>query len=467
MSKLLHSIPLIAALRGYRWSDLRADSSAGLITAVMLVPQAMAYAMLAGLSPIVGVYASILPLVAYAVLGSSRELGVGPVAMVSLLAATAVGAIAQQGSADYLAAVILLAGMVGLFQLILGLARLGFLVRFLSDPVISGFTSAAAVIIGLSQLTHLLGVPLPRGQAVHRLLWDALLQVPDVNVPTVLVAVAGVTALLVLRAWMPRLPAGLLVIVAGTALTWGLGLDALGVAVVGQVPAGLPGFSVPKVDLGTVWMLAPSAVTIGLLGFLGSIAVAKSFAVRSGETVGPNRELVALGAANLASAAMGGLPVAGGFSRTAVNAEAGARTPVAGLLTASMVAFALVFLTPLFTFLPKALLASLIVVAVASLFERREALHLLRTKPTDGVLLVGTFAATLLAGFELGVLLGVAASLLVFIWRSAHPRVIRVLVSARPTPRALSVPAGPCRCPVAPPKGHSASSNSTPRSSSA
>lgn len=403
-----------------RREDLRADLVAGLTTAVMLIPQAMAYAMLAGLPPIVGLYASTVPLVVYALLGSSRQLAVGPVAMVSLLVATGVSTQAEPGSATYVGLAVALAAMVGALQLGLGLLRAGFLVNFLSHPVVSGFTSAAALVIGASQLGHLLGIGLERGP-VHTLLIQAISRLSEVQPVTVAIGAGSIVTLLALRRWAPRAPAALVVVLVGTLAVWGLDLHEHGVAIVGTVPAGLPSFALPPLDAQALRGLLPSAITIALVGFLESISIGKQIATHKGYEIDANQELRGLGLANLAGSVFGAYPVTGGFSRTAVNAQAGARTSMAGLFTAIVVALTLALLTPLFHFLPKAVLAAIIMVAVLGLVDLAEVRHLWHVERSELGLLLLTFGATLALGVEEGIATGVGASLVWHVARTTRP----------------------------------------------
>jgi sulfate permease, SulP family len=419
-------VPAWGWLRGYRRSDLRGDVSAGVTVAVMLVPQGMAYALLAGLPPVVGLYASTVPLLLYALFGSSRQLAVGPVAIVSLLTLSGVSAIAEGGTQEYVALAAVLALMTGVIQLLLGVLRAGFVVNFLSHAVVSGFTSAAAIVIGLSQLGQLLGVRLASDQSVPGLVMEAVQRVGEANPYTVLVGVASIIVLVVARRLVPRFPAALLVVAAATVATYGFGLHQRGVGIVGAVPGGVPSFALPALGTGTLLALLPVALTISFVGFMESIAVARSIAAREKYRVDANRELTGLGLANLGAAAFSGYPVTGGFSRSAVNYQAGARTGLATIITASLVVLTLVAFTPLFHYLPNAVLAAIVMVAVYGLIDVREAVHLFRLKPVDGWTLVLTFGATLLIGIEQGIFIGAAFSLLVFIWRSAYPHVAKL-----------------------------------------
>ena len=421
MNKAVPAIPIVGWLRNYERPDLGPDVVAGLTTAVMLVPQAMGYALLAGLPPIHGLYASVAPILLYAMLGTSRHLAVGPVAMDSILVASAVGAIATVGTENYVLIAAALGLMVGVVQAGLGFLRAGFLVNFLSRPVVAGFTAAAALIIAASQLGHLLGVGLPRTHHVHRVVWEAVRSFPDWSWPTLALGAASVAALVVSKKRWPRFPAALAVVVVATLVVWALGLSTRGVSIVGEVPAGLPGFHVPSVDTAILLDLVPAAATIALVSFMEAISVGRTFAQEYRYDIYPNRELIALGFANLAGGVTGGYPIAGGFSRTAVNVRAGARTQLAALITCAVVVLTLLFLTRAFFYLPKAALSAIIVAAVAGLIDIKGAREVYRIKRTDFYLLVLTFVATLSLGIQWGILVGIGASLLLFLVRTTRP----------------------------------------------
>ena len=420
MNKLKQYIPALQWMSNYKREDLRGDMSAGLTTAVMLVPQAMAYAMLAGLPPLVGLYASVVPLALYALFGSSKELAVGPVAMVSLLVASGVGALSPSGTEEYILLAVTLALMVGVIQLAMGIFKVGFLVNFLSHPVISGFTSAAALIIGFSQLKHLLGVNIPRGK-LHETIWSALQQLGAINGTTLLLGAVSVVALVALKRWRPSFPRALAVVVGSTVAVFALDLTSAGVKIVGNVPAGFPSPTLPSMSTSTLSALLPTALTISLVAFMESISVAKAFASRRRYEIEPNQELIGLGLANIAAGLFRGYPVTGGFSRTAVNASAGSRSGLASLITAGVVALTLLFLTPLFHYLPKATLAAIIMTAVFGLVDVKEVKHLWKVKRSDLSLLTLTFVATLAFGIEEGILTGVGASMLWFVVRTTYP----------------------------------------------
>lgn len=421
MRNLLHAW---SWLDGYRANDLKRDCAAGATVAVMLVPQAMAYALLAGLPPVAGLYAATFPLMAYALVGTSRQLAVGPVAMISLLAATACGRVAEPGSAAYIQAMALLALLAGAMQILLGWLRAGFLVNFVSHAVISGFTSAVAVVIALSQLKHLLGIELDGGTTAVNVAVRAVRRLPEAHAPTVVLGLGALGALAACRKKWPRFPGALLAVAAGAGLVAGLRLHERGVRTVGFVPRGLPAWDMPVASAQTVLALLPAALVIVFIGYMESNAVSQWIASREKYRVNPNRELLGLGLANLTAGLFSGYAVTGGFSRTAVNYQAGARSPLSSLVTAGLVLLALLALTPLFTLVPYAVLAAVIMVAVAGLFDVREAARLFRLKKADGWTLAVTFAVTLAAGIEEGLLAGIFVSLLLFVARSSRPRTV-------------------------------------------
>ena len=423
---LKRTVPAFEWLLGYRRDDLKGDLSAGLIVAIMLIPQGMAYAMLAGLPPVMGLYASTVPLLVYALFGSCRHLAVGPVAMVSLLVLAGLSPLADPGSEEYISLALLLSLMVGAIKLVLGIGRMGFLVNFLSPAVISGFTSAAAIVIGLSQLSHLLGIPSTGGHSFLHLLQGIGSRIGEVHFPTLAIGLAGVAVLLLSRQKAPHFPAPLAAVIIGSLLVQTLGLDLQGVKVVGHVPRGLPVFSIPAWEPEKLKHLLPIALTILFVSFMESIAVAKMIAAKEKYKVDSNQEFIGLGLANFVGSFFLSYPVTGGFSRTAVNYQVGARTGLASMIAAILVILVLLFLTPLFYFLPNAVLAAVVVAAVIGLVDVKEARHFFHLKRIDGWTLIATFAATLGLGSIQGILLGVVLSLLAFIRRSAYPQVVEL-----------------------------------------
>lgn len=416
-------LPILSWLPSYNKSSLVGDLSAGITVGIMLVPQGMAYAMLAGLPPIYGLYAATVPLLIYAILGTSRQLAVGPVAMVSLLVASGVGALAEHGTTEFVSLCLLLAMMVGLIQLIMGLGRLGFLVNFLSHPVIAGFTSAAALIIGFSQLKHLLGLDIPRAK-IHKIIVSVFENIGQVNVPTLLIGIGGIVTILSLKRVNKRLPSPLIVVVLGLAVVSFLGLDSKGVDLVREVPSGLPAFAIPVFSTDMIMSLLPIALTIALISYVESYAVAKAIQNKHKDyELDPNQELIGLGAANIFGSLFSAFPVTGGFSRSAVNDQAGAKTGIAAIISAALVVLALMFLTPYFYNLPKAVLAAIIMVAVFGLIDFKEAVHLWKTDRYDFLAFAITFLATLFVGIEQGILIGIAVSLAVILYKISYPHV--------------------------------------------
>ncbi|QXD16804.1 sulfate permease [Rhodocaloribacter litoris] len=410
-------------LPGYGREDLRGDLVAGLTVGVMLVPQGMAYALLAGLPPIYGLYASFVPLLIYPIFGTSRHLAFGPIAIDMLIVAAGLGLIVAPGSPRYVELAILLAAMVGTLQLLMGIARLGFLVNLLSRPVITGFTAAAALIIACSQLGNLLGVSLPSSQHLHTLLWAALRHLADWHMPTLGLGAGAVLVIVLLQRRLPAVPGPLVAVVLGTLLAWGLRLDRNGVEVVGAIPTGLPGFQVPSFDLTAARLLLPTAVTLALVQFMNVVSLGKVFAAKHRYTIRPNRELVALGLANLGGSFFRSPPVSGSFSRTAVGAHAGTRTALANAVAALVIALTLLFLTPLFFYLPIPIFAAIIMVAALGLIDVNELRFLFRAKRIDGYIAVLTFLATLFIGIQEGVLIGVGASVAAVMYRISRPNV--------------------------------------------
>lgn len=404
-------LPALRWLVGYRWRrDGPSDLIAGVTVAFMLVPQSMAYAALAGLPPEVGLYASVVPLLVYALLGTSRQLAVGPAAMDSLLVASSVGALAAGGSERYLLYAVLLAGMVGVVQVLLGVLRLGRVAKLLSYPVVAGFMSGAAILIALSQLPQLLGTPKLAGTRLHELMVSLGRHLGDVHVLTLALGATSVAILVWLKRRHRRLPGAMLVVAIATLSVWGLELEQRGVHVVGLVPPGLRGAAWPVFDAMDVVALAPASLAIALVAFTEAISVARVFADREGYAVDANQELVALGGANLAGFLFGAYPVTGGLGRSAVNAEAGAKTPMAGVITALLVAAALSFFTPLFTNLPRAALAAIVITAVAGLVDLRGLRRLWREDRGGALVFMITAIVTLEVGIVQGIAAGVVAA---------------------------------------------------------
>ena len=436
MKQLRSVFPILSWAPGYTRQEAQSDLVAALIVTIMLVPQSLAYAMLAGLPPQVGLYASILPLVAYALFGTSRALAVGPVAVVSLMTAAAVGQVAAPGTPDYLAAAITLAFLSGLILVVMSLLRLGFLANFLSHPVISGFISASGILIALSQLKHILGIK-AEGDTLPHLLMGLYEGLGAVNPITVAIGVLTTGFLFWARTHLKSVmmamglaarPADMVAkagpvaaIVLSILAVVGFGLVERGVKIVGEIPAGLPPFSMPSLDPSILQALLVPALLISLVGFVESVSVAQTLAAKRRQRIVPNQELTALGASNIASAVSGGFPVTGGFARSVVNFDAGAATPLAGAFTAIGILGATIFLTPLFRYLPQAVLAATIIVAVLSLVDLAAIRRTFAYSKSDFAAMATTILVVLLVGVEAGITAGVGLSLLLFLWRTSRP----------------------------------------------
>ena len=441
MPPISRYLPILDWGRRYDRDTFSDDLIAAIIVTIMLIPQSLAYALLAGMPPEAGLYASIAPILLYAVFGTSRALAVGPVAVVSLMTAAALGQIAEQGTMGYAAAALTLAGLSGVILLAMGLFRLGFLANFLSHPVIAGFITASGVIIAVGQLRHILGIG-GGGDTLIELIESLVTNLPQTNIYTVSLGVTataflfwvrrGFKPLLLRMGLRPRLAdiaakAGPVVaVVATTAVVWGFGLAEHGVAIVGDVPQSLPPLTLPDVSPSLIGQLFLPALFISVIGFVESISVAQTLAAKKRERVTPDQELIGLGAANLGAAFTGGFPVTGGFSRSVVNFDAGARTPAAGAYTAVGLAIAALALTPLIYFLPKAALAATIIVAVLSLVDFSVLRRSWAYSKTDFIAVASTILITLTAGVELGVSSGVAISVLLYLFKTSRPHIAEV-----------------------------------------
>lgn len=415
--------PITNWIKDYSKTWLSGDLSAGLTVGVMLIPQGMAYAMLAGLPPIYGLYASTIPLLIYAIFGTSRQLAVGPVAMVALLISSGVGSLVAVGSDEYIQLAILLALMVGLLQFFMGVFKLGFLVNFLSHPVIAGFTSAAALIIGFSQMKHLLGIQIPRGK-VHETILNIFENINEVNLPTISIGLGAIIILVLSKKINKKIPGPLVVVLLGMLTVTGLGLTEAGVKVIKDVPGGLPSFGIPQVEGSALIALLPIALTISFVGFMESIAVAKAIqAKHKNYEIVPNQELIGLGIANIIGSFFKGFPVTGGFSRTAVNDQAGAKTGLASIISALLIIITLLFLTEYFYYLPNAVLGAIIIVAVYGLIDFKEAKHLWAHDKKDFWVFSITAIGTLALGIEEGILIGVVLSLTMLIYKVSYPHI--------------------------------------------
>ncbi|WP_457939754.1 SulP family inorganic anion transporter [Mesorhizobium sp. 10J20-29] len=437
-SALTRYLPILEWGRRYDRSAFTGDVVAAVIVTIMLIPQSLAYALLAGMPPEAGIYASIVPILLYAIFGTSRALAVGPVAVVSLMTAAAVGNIANSGTADYATAALTLALLSGAILLALGLLRLGFLANFLSHPVIAGFITASGILIAASQLRHVLGIQ-GEGHTLIEIVVGLWAHMGQINLITVALGVSttaflfwvrkGLKPLLCRLGLGPRMAdlgaktGPVLAIVATTLVVWAIDLGARGVAIVGEVPQSLPPLTMPSLSPSLISQLLVPALLISIIGFVESISVAQTLAAKKRQRINPDQELIGLGAANMGAAFTGGFPVTGGFSRSVVNYDAGAETPAAGAYTAGGLALAALFLTPLIHYLPKATLAATIIVAVLSLVDFTIFKRAWVFSRTDFAAVTATILLTLVFGVEVGVTAGVVTSILVHLYKTSRPHI--------------------------------------------
>lgn len=420
--QLKKHIPILQWLPNYKRAWLKNDLFAGLTIGVILIPQGIAYAIIAGLPPIYGLYTALIPQLVYALLGTSRQLAVGPAAMDSLIVASGIGMLASMGSEHFIVLAILLAFMVGFFQVLFGVFHLGFIVNFLSKPVISGFTSGSAIIIGMNQLGNLLGIDLERSNQVHILLSELFHQFDAIHRPTVIMGVLSVFILMSLKKINKRIPGSLITVILGILFVYGLGLEGKGVSILGSVPKGLPSFTIPNFDLELMKELSGLALTLGLIGFMEAISIAKSIEVKHNSyRVEANKELIALGFGNMVGSFFQTYPATAGFARTAVNDQSGAKTPLSSLFAAIIIALSLLFLTPAFFFLPKAVLAAIIIVAAYGLLDFSMPKNLLSYNLRDLIILNSTLLITIFIGIKEGILFGIILSLVMLIYKSTKP----------------------------------------------
>jgi SulP family sulfate permease len=423
-SRLFPFLCWIGELR--KRTTLQADLIAGITVALVLVPQSMAYAQLAGLPPYYGLYASFLPGIIAALFGSSRQLATGPVAVVSLMTASALEPIAGGSPELYVAYAIMLAFMVGIFQMALGLLRLGVLVNFLSHPVVIGFTNAAAIIIGTSQLGKLFGVTVETADHTYVTVFNTIVEaLRNTHMETMLMAILSLGIMIVMKRFLPRVPNVLTAVVVTTLISWQIGYEAMGGKVVGSIPEGLPALSLPTFDLHTMVQLLSVTIAIGIIGFMEAISIAKAMAARTRQRLDANQELVGQGLGNIVSSLSQGYAVSGSFSRSAVNINAGAITGFSAVVTGVVVGITLLFLTPLLYHLPQATLAAVIIMAVINLVKIDPIKYAWRVQRHDGVVAIITFALTLVWAPHLdkGIMAGVMLSLMLFLYRSMKPRV--------------------------------------------
>ena len=417
-------LPLVEQLKGYDSSTFRHDAIAGLTVCIMLIPQGMAYALLAGMPPIYGLYTALVPLIIYGILGTSRQLSLGPVAVSALLVLAGITQLAEPETETYIELVILTGFMVGLMKLALSAMRLGFLVRFLSHPVIMGFTSAAAVIIAVSQLKYLFGMKIPRFEQSYETVFYAIQNIDQAHWLSFAFCTGSIVLMLTIKRLTPKVPSALVVSILGAVLAATLHLEELGLKLVGDVPQGLPEFQLPAFSAANIHMVIPTAITVTIISIVESLGIAKALELKNKDTkVLPNQELFALGTAKLLGSFFQAIPSSASFTRSAINNEAGAKTGMASIVAAVATGLTLIFFTPLFYYLPQASLAAIVLMAVRSLFDIRGAIHLWEVHKKDFLMLLITFVITLALGIEEGVLAGVILSLLAIIFQASRPHI--------------------------------------------
>lgn len=427
MKILKRLIPILDWLPNYKGTLFLGDLIAGVTVAIVLIPQGIAYALIAGLPPIYGLYCALVPQVIYAIFGSSRQVAIGPVAMDSLIVATGVSTLALTGSDSYISIAILLALVVGTIQLLLGIFRLGFVVNFLSRPVITGFTSAVALTIGINQFRNFLGVEFAQSDQVQYVLEDVWNNIIDYNAHTTIIGLVSALMIITLRKVNKKIPNALVVVVLGILVIRYFGTALNDVDIVKDIPSGLPEFSIPELDIDLIRELLPIAFTLVMVGYLETISIGKSLEAKQDKyRIHPNQELIALGLSNMVGSLFKAYPSASSFSRSAINQETGGTTGMSSLISAGIIMMTLLFLTPLFYHLPKTVLAAIIIVAVFGLVNIKEALFLWKASRMDFWLLAATFFSTLFLGIEYGIMTGVGLSLIVLIFRTSRPYTVEL-----------------------------------------
>ncbi len=420
---ILSKLTILQWLPNYGSATFRSDLTAGVTVGVLLIPQSMAYAVIAGVPPVYGLYASVVPLLIYPLLGTSKQLSVGIVAIDMLIVAAGVGLIADPASERYIYLVLLLGLMAGLFQIFMSVVRLGFIVNLLSKPVILGFTAAAPIIISFSQFGNLLGLEISQSQHLYVILPELYEKFAYVDIVTACIGVGCIILLVVFRKYYPVAPEALIVVIFSSILIWALDLDEGYVEVVGLITGGLPNPKIPSFSMEEMRRLLPTAITLALVQFMNVVTLGRTFASKHKYTIRPNRELLALGTANFFGSIFRSVPVSGSFSRSAINDQAGAKTPLSNVFAAVLIIAALLVLTPLLYYIPMPALAAIIIVASMGLIDIKEVRFLFRTKEVDGYLALFTFLTTLIIGIQEGILLGIGASLIVVLLRTSRPNV--------------------------------------------
>ncbi|MFN0237762.1 SulP family inorganic anion transporter [Hydrogenobacter sp. Uz 6-8] len=416
--------PFMPWLKSYDRDKFTRDLIAGLTVAAVLVPQSMAYALLAGMPPIYGLYASFLPVMVAALFGSSRFLATGPVAMTALLTGSALYGLAEPGSERWVMLAAVLALMVGFIRLTVGIFKLAFVVELISNSVIVGFTSAGALVIALSQAGHLLGFKITQSTHIYEVLADIISKLSQTNPYTLIVGVVAYAIIWFSKRISPLLPGALLAVFITSIASYFLGLQNFGVSLVGNVPSGLPPLEIPSVDYRTFSQLWVGAIVISAFGLMEAVAIAKQLAIRAGDRWDPNQELVGQGLANVVAGLFKGFPVGGSFSRSALNFQLGAKTPIASVITGAVIGLTLLFLAPFFYYLPKATLSAIVLSAVISLIRPQEILRLYRINPVDGIVAGVTFATVFFMDLWVAITLGTLIAFGSFVYKTMYPRIV-------------------------------------------
>ncbi len=415
-------LPILDWIFKYKSEYFKDDLLAGITVAILLIPQGMAYALIAGLPPVYGLYAALTPQIVYTIMGTSRQLAVGPVAMDSLLVAAGLSALSIVETVEYIQMAILLALFVGIIQLLLGIFKMGFFVSFLSKPVISGFTSGAALIIGLSQVKHLTGIPIAQSNKIQYFVFSILKSDIPIHFTTLILSLICIFFLLFIKKLNRKIPSALVIVLLSTLWVYFYRKNLEGVAIVGGIPQGLPSFNFPKLDWVVIKNLFPIALTIAIVAFTEAISISKGILEKNKfYELNPNQELLALGSANIIGSLFQSYPTTGGFSRTAVNNQAGAKTGVASLICAFLIALTLNFFTDWFFYVPKAVLGAIIISAVVKLIDLRYAVRLYNTRKDEFAVLLLTFILTLFVGIIQGIFFGIILSLLLLVYRASKP----------------------------------------------
>ena len=433
--------PILVWIKHYTYDDFASDTVAAIVVTIMLIPQSLAYALLAGLPPQIGLYASIIPLLIYSVFGTSNTLAVGPVAVIALMTFAVCSKFAQPGSSEFVSIAILLAAISGLILLLMGILRLGFITNFLSHPVISGFITASGLIIAASQLKHILGIN-GDGSNLITILSSILKNISEISIVTLFI---GILSLFILYWSKKRFKSFLknsnvneflsdlisrtgpiIAVIVSTFFVWIFGLGDNAVSIVGHIPKGLPEIKFPEITLNSFFEIFIPALLISIVGYVETVSIAQTLAAKRREKIEHNQELIALGLSNFGSGLSGGFPVTGGFARSVVNFDAGAKTPAAGAFTAIGIAFSTLFLTSLLFYLPKATLAATIIIAVLSLVDFKSVIKVFSYSKTDGLAMVSTIVVTLCFGVEIGIVSGVVLSLIMFLYRTSRPHIAKV-----------------------------------------